>query len=210
MSADPKLVEAIVLACLEKSPVDFRNIDEVEVKRARAAIKRATTPKGAILRYSLMRNNFLCGCLGFTEHLHEEHLIVGYGYRRGRATEIEHIHHVAGERQRVSIPDYVLREIRKHHFHRSDAEVVVFHNHPRTGDEPEWFYVLKSLLQDIPIASTADREQVRHHALNAVAFVRQLFGQGRVLFYLGESGFVKEFNIPPLLPFLDQLNQVDH
>ncbi len=37
---------------------------------------------------------------------------------------------------------------------------------------------------------------------------RQFFGQGQVLFYLGESGFVKEFRLPPLLPFLDHLNRL--
>jgi hypothetical protein len=29
-----------------------------------------------------------------------------------------------------------------------------------------------------------------------------------VLFYLGERGFLKEFRLPPLLPFLEQLNQM--
>jgi hypothetical protein len=28
----------------------------------------------------------------------------------------------------------------------------------------------------------------------------------RFFFYLGESGFVKEFRLPPLLPLLEQLN----
>jgi hypothetical protein len=30
-----------------------------------------------------------------------------------------------------------------------------------------------------------------------------------VLFYLGESGFVKEFRLPSLLPFLEQLNRLN-
>lgn len=208
MPADPKLMEAIILACLERNPVDFRNVDEQEARRVQAAIKRATTPKGTGFRGSVTRKQFLCGCLDFTEHLLEEHLIVGYGYRYGQTTDIERVHHVVGEQRRVSVPDYVRSEIRRHHFRRSDAEVIVFHNHPRTGYEPEWFYTLKSLLQDLPIASNDDRRELQHHAFNPVALFRQFFGQGQVLFYLGESGFVREFRLPPLLPFLEQLNKL--
>jgi hypothetical protein len=209
MPNDPKLVEAIILACLERNPVNFRAEHEDDVPRVKATIKRGVTEKGAAFRPAVNRNPFLCGCLDFTVSLPEEHLIVGYGYRYGRTTEIERVHHVAGEERRVSIPDYVRKEIRRHHFHRSDAEVIVFHNHPRTGHEPEWFYTLKSLLQDLPIASNADWQQVQRHAFNSVALFRQFFGQGQVLFYLGESGFVKEFRLPSLLPFLEQLNRLN-
>jgi hypothetical protein len=208
MPADPKIIEAIILACLEPNPVGFRSVDEVEVKRAKTSIKRATTGKGAALRYPVSRKHFLCGCLDFTDRLEEEHLIVGYGYRYANSTTIERIHHVVGEQRRVSVPDYVRAEIRRHHFHRSDAEVIVFHNHPRTGNEPEWFYTFKSLVQDLPIASNDDRRELQHHAFNPVGLFRQFFGQGQVLFYLGESGFVKEFRLPPLLPYLDQLNRL--
>lgn len=207
MSAE-KLVEAVILACVEKNPVDFRTVDEAEVKKVRNAIKRGTTPKGAAFRDPVTRKHFLCGCLDFTERLDEEHLIVGYGYRHGNTTRIDRVHHVAGEQRRVAIPDYVRSEIRRHHFHRSDAEVIVFHNHPRTGHEPEWFYTLKSLLQDLPIASNDDRRQLQAHAFNAVGLFRQFFGQGQVLFYLGESGYVKQFLLPPLLPYLEQLRQM--
>jgi hypothetical protein len=206
-NSESKLAEAIILACLERNPIDFRRVDVGEVKRARRAIKRAVATDGAKLRYSITRKHFLCGCLDFTDGLLEEHLIVGYGYRYGNTTEVERIHHVTGEERRVAIPEYLHAEIRRHHFHRSDAEVIVFHNHPRTGDEPQWFYTLKALLQDLPIASNADRQQLQHHAFNSVGLLRQFFGQGQVMFYLGESGFVKQFLVPPLLPFLDQLNR---
>jgi hypothetical protein len=209
MPNDPKPVEAIILACLERNPVNFGAEHEDDVPRVKAAIKRAVTQKGAVFRPAVNRNPFLFGCLGFTDSLPEEHLIVGYGFRCCRTTEVERVHHVAGEERRVSIPAQVRQEIRRHHFHRSDAEVIVFHNHPRTGNEPEWFYTLKSLLRDLPIASNADRQQVQVHAFNPVALFRQFFGQGQVLFYLGESGFVKEFRFPPLLPFLGHLNRLN-
>jgi|SRR6185437_5832257 len=204
MSIDPQIVEAVLLACLGPKPVSFQNIDEAEVRRVTAAIGRANATKAAVLRYPVTRKHFLCGCLDFTEKLFEEHLIVGYGFRSGNTTDIVSIHHVVGERGRVAVPRGIQQEISRHHFHRSDAEVIVFHNHPRIGDEPAWFYTLKSLLDDVPIASTADRKQVSHHAYNPVAMARQILGQGRVLFFLGESGLVKAFNIPSFLSFLGQ------
>jgi hypothetical protein len=73
------------------------------------------------------------------------------------------------------------------------------------GNEPEWLYTLKTLVQDLPIASNADRTALQHLALNALGILRHLSGQGRVLFYLGESGLVKQFQLPPMLPFLEQL-----
>ena len=197
------------MACLEENPIDFRKVDDIEVKKVQSAIKRATTAKGAAFRDPVTRKHFLCGCLDFTERMQEEHLIVGYGYRYSNTTDIERVHHVAGEQRRVAIPDYIRAEIRRHHFHRSDAEVIVFHNHLRTGDKPEWFYTLKSLLQDLPIASHDDRRQVQNHAFNVVGLFRRFFGQGQVLFYLGEGGLVKQFLLPPLLPFLEQLNRIN-
>ena len=51
---DPKLIEAVILACLEKNPIDFQTVDEAEAKRVRAAIKRATTAKAEL---SVSTNN---------------------------------------------------------------------------------------------------------------------------------------------------------
>ena len=66
MPADPKLIEAVILACLEKNPVDFRKVDAAEVKKVQTAIKRATTEKGVTFRDPVTRKHFLCGCLDFT------------------------------------------------------------------------------------------------------------------------------------------------
>lgn len=83
MPSDPKIVEIVILACLEKEPIDFRKVNEIEVKKVRSAIKRATTGKGTVFRDAVTRKHFLCGCLDSKERLPEEHLIVGYGYRYG-------------------------------------------------------------------------------------------------------------------------------
>ena len=202
---DPKIIEAIILACLESNPVDFRRVDEVKANRAKPAIKHATPEKSAVLEFPVSRKHLLCDCLDSTDGLEVEHLIVGYGYRYANSSTIERIHHVVGEQRRISVPDHIRAEIRRHHFHRSDAEVIVFHNHPRTGNEPEWFYKLKSLVQDIPSASNDDRKELQHHAFNPVGLFRQFFGQGQVLVHLGKSGFVKEFRPPA--PAISEANK---
>ena len=204
MALDLSLIEPIFLACIEGNPIDFRQVDEQQVGRAVAAIRRATNPEGALLRHPITRKNLLCGCRDFTENAPEEHLIVGHGYRHGNTTRIERIFHEIGEQRRVVVPEYLNAEIRRHHSHRSDAEVVVFHNHPRTGDEPPCFHALRSLLEDLPIASNSDRRVLQEHVLSASGILRLVLGQGRTLFFLGESGFVKEFRLPPLLQFLRQ------
>lgn len=206
MPLDPKIVEAIVLACVEPAPIDFKPADEMDVPRVTNAIQRGATSTGARFRDPVNRKPFLLGCLDFTEPLDEEHLIVGYGYRHGQTTRVEYLNHVSGEERRVSIPAYVLTEIQRHHSRRTDNEVIVFHNHPRNGMEPEWLYTIKSLLDDLPLASAADRHQLQRQALSPVGLLRFFQGQGRILFYLGESGFVKQFNLPSFLPFLSQLN----
>jgi len=44
---DPKLIEAVLLACMEPNPVCFRPSDEEDLRRVKAAIKKGTTANGA-------------------------------------------------------------------------------------------------------------------------------------------------------------------
>ena len=72
-----------------------------------------------------------------------------YGYRYGKTTGVERLHHVVGEERNVSIPIYVHNEIRRHHHSETDAEVIVFHNHPRIGNEGDGLYFIKTILDDL-------------------------------------------------------------
>lgn len=206
MPASRELIETILIACLEPNPIQFRPTDERDLARVRSAIRRADSSLGASFRNPVKRNGFLYGCLDYTASLPEEHLIVGYGFRNGETTIVERLHHVSGLERSVQIPDFVRHEIRRYHFHATDAEVIVFHNHPRTGTEAEWLYIIKALAEDLPIASPGDRAVLQLHGFNPVALLRKVLGQGDVRFYIGESGFVREFNLPSILPFLDQIN----
>ncbi len=95
--AKKQLVETILLTCLEPNPIAFKLLDEDDLPRMLAAIKKGTAEKGARFQRPVKRNAFLFGCLAFSGALKEEHLIVGYGYRYGKTTGVERLHHVVGE-----------------------------------------------------------------------------------------------------------------
>lgn len=174
------------------------------------AISRGADIKPAKFSGDVNRNSFLLGCLEFTNSRPEEHLIVGYGWRYGNTTVIERVHHVVGQERSVQIPTYVCDEVKRHYHHDTDAEVVIYHNHPRTGDEADWLYFLKTLLNDLPMASAADRQELARQAYNWIGLARTLLGQGRIMFYLGESRYVRQFQLPRVLPFLEQLDQLKY
>lgn len=209
ITINPRLFETILLACLEKSPINLSRVDETQVRRARKAIMRAQRHRKARgLREIVTRNEFLAACLDHTSGAAAEQLIVGYGFQYARGTDIDRIHHVSGDTRSIHIPEDVRDEIRRHHSHRIDAEVLIFHNHPRTGHEPSWLYTLKAILNDLPIPSIADRQVLQSTALTRLGVLRTLLGQGQVRFYLGESDYVRAFNLPPLLQFVEQLKAI--
>lgn len=75
------------------------------------------------------------------------------------------------------------------------SEAVIFHIHPRN--------VLNHLFDNLPLASNTDRKTLEHIAINVAQICRHLSGAGRVLFYLGENGFVREFRWPQLATILN-------
>lgn len=198
------LVEPLALSVLDGNPVNFSRTDTRGVERALRAVRRSNALDGARLREPVSRNEFLAACLEFTMDEPCEHLIVGYGLRNNRTTYIDRIHYAPGEERRVAIPPEVRMEISRYHAHRTDAEVIVFHNHPRTGYELESFYWIKTLLDDLPIASGADREQLRELSFNPLGLLRHALDGGRVLFYLGESGYVRQIKLPNLLSLISR------
>jgi hypothetical protein len=75
-------------------------------------------------------------------------------------------------------------------------ELIVFHNHP--------YNPLNFLLDNPPLASRQDRLFLEARALNPQQLARHMLGQGRILFYLGENGYVKEFRLPSIVSLLDR------
>jgi hypothetical protein len=178
------------LVQLEPQPIRFTRTDEIVVPRVRAAIARAESGALARFRTAVNRNGFLCGCLDYTEAEPIEHLIVGYGDRFGSTTKIHAVHHARGNADSVRIPARVSHAMWQHCALGSNSEVIVFHNHPIT-----W---LSQRIDCPPLPSNVDRHTLERLALQPDQLLRAFRGKGRVLFYLGQNGFVRQFRLPNL------------
>jgi hypothetical protein len=184
--------ESAFLSCFEPNPVSSCN--KHELPRIRKAILRARDGKLARFRHQVNRNVFLLGCLEYTEKLPEEHLLIGYGFRYGSTTKVEGVHHVIGMPDSVRLPGTMAHAMWDYYLQHETNELLIFHNHP--------FNPLNFLFDNLPLASRMDRCFLQARSLNPEQLVRWLLDQGRVLFYLGENGFVKEFRVPSIVTFL--------
>ena len=195
------VVENFVLGCFEPEPIKFTQAHEKIVPRVRAAIQSAGEEPSRF-DVPVNRNGFLCGCLDYTEAENIEHLIVGYGYRHGSTSKIHSVHHERGNVGTVTIPPNVLRTMRRHHDQSNNAEVIVFHNHPVNP--------LNLLLDNLPLTSGADRRALENLALAPHQVGRSLSGGGRILCYLGENGFVKQFRLPAIQSMLGRARETGY
>lgn len=190
-----ELATASIVALFDPNPINWTAQHERDVRRVRRAIGTATDQAVARFKTPVNRNGLLLGCLDVTEHEPIEHLIIGYGLRSGSTTKIHSLHHAVGTEHQVQLSDSMVSELARHAATNSRSEAVIFHNHPRN--------VLNHLFDNIPLASNTDRKTLENMALNLVQICRRLSGAGRVLFYLGENGFVREFRWPQLATILN-------
>jgi hypothetical protein len=189
-----EITESAVLGCLEPKPISSCYGDELP--RARKAILRARDGKLARFRYQVNRNAFLIACRDYADEKPEEHLIIGYGFRHGSTTKVESLHHVIGATGSVGMPDAVAHAMWDFYGQHESNELLIFHNHP--------YNPLNLLFDNLPLTSRTDRLFLEARALNPPELTRRILGQGRVLFYLGENGYLKEFRLPSIVALLDR------
>lgn len=195
-----EFLDPVLASAFDPDPIRFKARDECGVRAVRGAVTRAS---GALASFCpLNRNAFLCGCLDLTDEESIEHLIVGLGWRHGPTTKVDQLAHATGSAGQVAISPWIADAIRTHMAADHSNEVVVFHNHPRNP--------LNVIFDNVPIASTADRNLFTRDVMNVVSVVRTLMGGGRLRYFLGENGFVREFRTPPIHKigaFLDWLSR---
>jgi hypothetical protein len=189
-----EITESAVLGCFESKPISSCYDDELP--RARKAILRARDGQLARFRDQVNRNAFLVACRDYSDEKPEEHLLIGYGFRHGSTTKVESLHHVLGETGTVRLPDAVAHFMWDFYGQDDSNELLIFHNHP--------YNPLNFLLDNLPLASRQDRLFLEARALHPQQLVRQMLGQGRILFYLGENGYVKEFRLPSIIALLNR------
>jgi hypothetical protein len=184
-----ELAESTILSRFE--PCALSSCYDDELRRVRRALRGGLNGELVRLRRFVNRNAFLIACGDYTDSESQEHLIVGYGRRHGSTTRVASFHHVLGNTDSVRLPAHVAHTM--HEYFRADVahELLVFHNHP--------YNPLNLLLDNDPLASRADRSVMQERSLTLEQMLRALRGQGRVLFYLGENGSVKQFCVPSVL-----------
>jgi len=192
-----EIAESALLGSSEPNPIRFNNRHEADVMRVRAKLAGARDGRLGRFRSPVNRNGFLLGCLDYTQLRAEEHLIVGYGFRHGSTTKIESLHHITGSTYEVAIPLHVSHALWDHYGQNEENEVVLFHNHPKN--------LLGQLLDCFPLPSVADRLTLEARALQPVQLLRRLLGQSRVMFFLQQNGFVKEFTLPSVRAILARM-----
>jgi len=196
-----EIAESVLLGLLEAAPLRFTAQHDAELPRVRGAIRRAVDGKLVRLREPVKRNAFHLGCLDFTENEPLEHLVVGYGFRYGSTTKIGSVHHAVGAAGSVHLPPNMAHSMWEHHGQRADSELLVVHNHP--------YNPLNFLVDNVPLASRNDRMFLETRAMSVPQLVRLVLDKGRVLFYLGENGFVKQFSLPSLVALLSRRSGAD-
>lgn len=181
-----------------ENTIAFTAADEVGIAPVAAACKKGPDALHKP-RTPLNRNAFLCGCIEATHGHGLEHLIVGFGRKHGQTTKVEQIGHNRGTSDAVSIPPHVRSAMIEHVKSGFVNEVILFHNHP-----PSW---LNAVFDNSPVPSLTDRATLTEYHANPIILFKLLFGGGRVRFYLGENGFVREFRTPHIPIVLEHLRR---
>ncbi|MBL8020253.1 MAG: hypothetical protein JNM27_11355 [Leptospirales bacterium] len=194
-----ELFTAFISSVVDPDPIHFRPENEKGVLPVRRILSNGETEVQTLPR-SIPRNSFLCGCLDFTENAPVEHLIIGYGTKKGLGTEVKAISHCIGSTNQVSIPPNMIHDMQEMSRRIARAELLIFHNHPRN-----W---INSIFDNIPLPSNTDRiTMVRSKYLQPINLVKSILGTGGVRFYLGENGFVREFKTPAIMDAIGLLQK---
>lgn len=195
VSIIPELVTSGIMGFLDPTPITWTARHERDLPKIRPVLVRPSSDLPARFKKPVNRNSFLLACLDLTETEQVEHLIVAYGARYGSTTKISSVHHAVGSESRVQLSEAMVRQMSSHISSGHKNEVVVFHNHPGN--------IINKLFDNRPLASNTDRRTLEGLTLSLSQLCRRCSGGGRVLFYLGENGFVREFNWPRLETILN-------
>lgn len=190
-----ELLETGTASIFDPNPIRFTREHGSGIRPIKKIVKNSIVHQE--LKTELTRNQFLRGCLAATEKESVEHLLIGLGDHQGSTTYINTVLHVVGGPSSVSIPPTVNSAIQGWMLGEHFAEVIVFHNHPKNA--------LNVLFDNIPLASTTDRQTLFVNLLKPEHAIKAGMGGGRVRFFLGENGQVREFNTPNLLQLFGSL-----
>lgn len=133
---------------------------------------------------------FLYASRAYTGRLPVEYLGAALGCNKGKGLKPARLYYSVGNANSVAVPPELESDIEAHLMSDHRAEAVVFHNHPPT--------LVHAIVNHRPLASGADRQVWLNGKKNLPLLVKRVLGGGRVYFYLGENGTVREFDAPSL------------
>jgi hypothetical protein len=190
-----QIIDTVVSSLFDPNPICFNYQHEKGILPIREAVSNNSPNQIMPLKKLLCRNAFLLGCLDFTYELKTEYLIIGYGIKKGRGTDILQVEYNSGNEFSVTISEETKNRLSQHIQQGVKNEAIVFHNHP-----PHW---INSILDNAPLASTADRDVLlRNKYLEPLILLKTIFRKGSMRFFLGENDFVREYRIPNILQLL--------
>ncbi len=193
------VLSAAISQVLDPAPIRLTNGDSFCGRALLTAFRKDSTAT-LRLRTAIPRNAFLAACFDLTDHESREHLLVGFGVRRGSSTMVTRIVRCLGGSHSVSFPLELQREVAAfvRASHRNEA--LVFHNHPLNP--------LNTIFDNEPWASSQDRMVAMKHTAEPTMLVKTFTNGGRTRFYVAENGYVREFVGPDLLTLLKNLRPV--
>ncbi len=193
-----EILNSFLNSIFDPNPVNFTYQHEKDSRRMLKQFREAPD-RVYEMKPILNRNAFLCGCLDFTQDSSIEHLIVGLGQKYQNTTKIQYIHFVPGVANSVSFSPSAQQVIEAHLKADFKNEILIFHNHPKN-----W---LNIAFDNLPIASSPDRNALLQIAyLKPLNAIKLLLKGGRIRFYLGENGFVREFLMPNVFQALSKMS----
>lgn len=191
------LLSSAISQAVDPAPIRLNDRDFAR-GRVLVTARRRETGERLQLRKAIPRNAFLAACLELTDGESREHLVVGFGVRRGSSTFLARVAHRLGDAGSVSFPPELQREIVGYVRAGHRNEVLVFHNHPLNS--------INAICDNEPWASPQDRSVAINHLCDPTVLIKVMTNGGRTRFYLGENGYVREFIGPDVLTLVRSMN----
>lgn len=188
-----KLLSSAISQPIDPAPIV---LSDLNFARGRALVTRWRRESAERLHFrkSIPRNAFLAGCVELTDGEPREHLIVGFGVRRGNSAFVSHVVRGFGGTGSVSFPSELQQEIAQYVRKGHRNEALVFHNHPSN--------LINVVIDNEPWASPQDRAIAIRHLCDPLSLMKAISDGGRTRFYLGENGYVREFIGPDVFALL--------
>lgn len=193
------LADNVLSRELDPAPIHFMVRDRKDSGLITAPL-RALPDTWHKLKRQVDLYKFLYACRACTGKLPVEYLVAALGHNKGKGLRLTRPYYTVGDANRVAVPKALQADVEAHLLSDHRAEAVLFHNHPPT--------IAHAITNHGPLASRADRQVWASWFKHLPLLVKRVLGGGRVHFYLGENGAVREFDAPSMRDVWEYLSKL--